>query len=215
MTELKWKTGFRASEAPLISKDDIPKFVLKGILIDESENKNRWMVSKDDFGTLAKDFVGKQIRVDHGDKVSDVVGIITSTEVDAPHDQLNENWDPPNQFSHIHFAAEISTTDQSIIIPIRQGFVDHVSPTIDARALFCSKCGQNMVDKNMQSCNCKDTSILIKDMEARELSIVASPAYKNTSFVTYGFAASGEKVKIFMASEILDIIEDELKRRSQ
>lgn len=216
MTELKWQTTFSANDLPKVEGDIGKKMVLKGVLIDSSENKNRWMVSPEDFGTLAKDFIGKQLRIDHGEKVADVLGLVSTTEVDMPHNEAKAEWDPATPYHHIHFSAEISCKDDNISIPIKMGYVDHVSPTVDAKKLLCARCGKSMIDKNMQTCDCKDTAILIKDIAPRELSIVASPAYQRTVIVPYGFAASVNKEisKVLTASETLSIVEDELSKRA-
>jgi chemotaxis protein histidine kinase CheA len=86
--------------------------------------------------------------------------------------------------------AEIATADETLIVPIQKGFITHVSPAVDARTLLCGTCKIPMKDKNTRNCNCSEGSLLLKDLSARELSLVASPAYENTVARVYSFSAA-------------------------
>lgn len=211
MSELKWFTSFSAAESEKGS--DFTKLTLRGILIDASQNKNAWMVEKEDFVQVAKDFVGKQIRVDHSEKVSDVKGVVKTTEIDEPHSEAKSEWDPPTEYPHIHYVGEISSNDPNVIVPIKLGYVSSVSPAVDAKTLLCSKCRKPMMDKFVKNCDCEDSVILLKDIQPRELSIVASPAYKGTIMVPFGFAAAVDN-SLLTKEQILDVVEDELSKRN-
>ncbi len=218
MSEINWYAKFTASEkpseaGPSVSPDDkVNKLILKGVLVDTTENKNRWCVEEDDFAMLAKDFLGKQIRTDHAEKVSNVLGVVTGTEVDEPHTEAKAEWDPATPYPHIHFFAEIASNDANIIIPVKAGYVNAVSPAIDARTLLCSTCRKPMYDKNIKTCKCHEGGVLLKNISARELSIVCSPAYEGTVMKTYGFAAAVDNA--FLSEDrILEIVEDEISRR--
>jgi flagellar biosynthesis GTPase FlhF len=76
-----------------------------------------------------------------------------------------------------------------------------------------------MKDKNTFNCNCPDGALLLKNLQARELSLVASPAYEKTVAKVYSFAASvnnlfssprnrNETVEIKNLSIGTDMIED-------
>jgi len=218
MTELKWYAKFTASEKPpesgpnVAPGDSINKLILKGVLIDTTENKNNWSVEQEDFTMLAKDFIGKQVRTDHAEKVANVLGMVTETEVDDPHSEAKAEWDPATEFPHIHFVAEIASNDANIIIPEKAGYVNAVSPAVDARTLLCSSCKKPMIDKHIKSCNCEKGAVLLKDLSARELSIVCSPAYQGTVMKTYGFAAAFEAAYL-NEDKILEIVEDEISKR--
>jgi len=219
MSELTWYTKFVASEKPPTSPgpnvtpgDSINKLLIKGVLIDTTENKNRWCIEEEDFTMIATDFVGKQIRTDHAEKVSQVLGVVTGTEVDEPHSEAKAEWDPATEFPHIHFSAEIASNDANIMIPVKQGYVNAVSPAIDARQLLCSSCRKPMYDKNIKTCKCSQGGVLLKNISARELSIVCSPAYDKTFIKVYGFAAAVDQSSL-SEEKILAIVEDEILRR--
>jgi hypothetical protein len=218
MTEIKWISKFIASDKK--DGEQIHSGVttvettltLRGVLISDQVNKNNWCVEPSDFPMIAESFVGVQIRSDHAEKVSSVLGKVTSTEVDTPHDEVKADWDPSNPNPHIHFEAIISTSDNNILVPIKMGFVTGVSPAIDARELLCSTCRKQMFDKNIKNCKCRDGGVLLKNLSARELSIVASPAYEGTEMKVYGFAAAVEYNSL-SEDKILSIVEDEILRR--
>lgn len=198
MTELKWFTTFSASEVPATSSvDGVSKkpnsFVIKGVLIDNTENKNSWRIEEEDFKHIAQDFIGKQIRTDHAEHVSSVLGKVISTELDEPHSEAKADWDPATEFPHIHFMAEATSDDSNILIPMKMGYVTSVSPAVDAMKILCSECRKPMVHngyQHVQTCKCEHPAKLLKDISARELSIVCSPAYAGTVMKPYGFAAA-------------------------
>ncbi len=211
MTEIGWQSKFIASESD--KQNGITKLILRGILIDNTTNKNGWEIESKDFIELAKNFIGKQIRCDHGERVADVKGVIINTEVDEPHAEARNDWDPPNMHPHIHYHSELSSSNDDIIIPIKMGYVSHVSPAVDARTLLCSICKTPMVDKFLRSCKCEGGGILLKDISPRECSIVASPAYESTVMKPYvGFAAAVDK-SFLSKEEIIKIVDEELNKR--
>ena len=210
MSELTWYAKFIASESKSVG--DATQLTLKGVLIDTTENKNRWTVEKEDFQMIAKDFLGKQLRTDHAEKVANVLGVVTETEVDDPHEEAKSEWDPATPYPHIHYVAEITTKDNNLLIPIKMGYVTHVSPAIDAKEILCSTCRKPMFDKNIKACKCKEGGVLLKNMSARELSIVVSPAYEGTVMKSYGFAAACDEA-FLSEDKILEIVIDELSKR--
>ncbi len=210
MSELTWYAKFTASDEKPVG--DATQLTLKGVLIDTTENKNNWVVEKEDFQMLAKDFVGKQLRTDHAEKVANVLGVITQTEVDDPHEEAKAEWDPATPYPHIHYVAEVTSKDQNLIIPIKMGYVTHVSPAVDAREVLCAKCRKPMFDKHIKACKCTEGGVLLKNMSARELSIVVSPAYSGTVMKSYGFAAACDK-EFLSEEQILSIVIDELSKR--
>ncbi len=212
--DLIWNSKFVASASEKM--EGATKLILKGVLINSSANRNGWMIEKEDFAELAKAFIGRQIRADHSEKISDVLGKIVNTELDGPHAEAKEAWDPPTDRDHVHFFAEISSNNDNILIPLKLGYINSVSPAVDAKILLCSTCRQQMLDKFIKSCKCEDSVILLKDITPRETSLVSSPAYEGTAVVPYGFGAAVDKtLNTQMAKEqFLSIIEDELNKRS-
>jgi hypothetical protein len=217
MNEITWISKFIASEkqSDVINKPSdsgITKLIIRGNLIDNTVNKNGWCIEEEDYEFIAKDFINKQIRSDHQERVSSVIGKITSTEIDSPHSEDKSPSDPANSNPHIHFEAEISTSDNNILIPIKMGYVTGVSPAVDSRQLLCNECREQMVDKNIKRCRCKGGGVLLKEISARELSLVCSPAFDNTNIKVYGFAAAVDQSSL-SEDKILAIVEDELSRR--
>jgi len=210
MSLIEWKSKF-ISDDPTVN-EGITRMLIKGILVDSSANKNNWKVEPEDFQKLAADFVNIQLRMNHGEKVSDVLGRVLSTEVDQGHVEAKNDWDISNELPHIHFCAEIATKDNDIIVPLKLGFVDFVSPAIDATEILCSTCRKKMVDKNIKTCGCKDSGVLLKNMMAREVSMVVSPAYEKTAIKVYSFAAAVDR-EFLSEDNILTIVEDELSKR--
>lgn len=218
MSELAWYTTFSASEKPsepgtVTKPGDPTKLILEGVLINTTENKNNWSVEEEDFQMLADDFIGKQIRTDHAEKVANVLGIVTGTDIDQPHTEAKADWDPATEFTHIHFKAEIASSDLNITTPIKMKYVTGVSPAVDARTLLCANCKEPMYDKNIKRCKCREGGVLLKDLAARELSIVCSPAYQGTNMSVMGFAAAVDRS--FLSEErLLEIVEDEIAKRN-
>lgn len=210
MSLIKWQSKF-VSDDPTVN-DGITRMIIKGILVDSSTNKNNWKVEPEDFQKIATDFVNIQLRMNHGEKVSDVLGRVLSTEVDQGHKEAKNEWDISNELPHIHFCAEVATKDNDIIVPLKLGFVDSVSPAIDALEIYCSTCKKRMVDKNIKTCGCKDSGVLLKNMSARELSLVVSPAYEKTVAKVYSFAAAVDK-EFLNDEQILLVVEDEMVKR--
>ncbi len=221
MNEIKWFTKFVASELPpddsknASQKDNVNKIILKGILIDDTENKNHWKIEEEDFQHLAQSFIGCQVRLDHQEKISAVVGKILSTELDNSHSQVKADWDQPNSHPHIHFEAEVILNDDNIIVPIKMGYVDSISPAVDSLKILCSECRTPQIYNGYQhvkQCKCEGGTKLLKDLTAREMSIVCSPAYAGTKMVPYGFAAAIDN-SFLSEEQVLSIVEDELTKR--
>ena len=163
--------------------DGLKRIVLRGVCLDSSVNKNNWQVPEDELEGVAERSIGSQIRLDHSGLIRDVKGKILSTEIDEPHENDKETWDKSNKFKHVHYVAELISNDANILIPILQGYVDHVSIGVDSKNVFCSTCGEPT--RPGKSCDCKDAWEVVKNARVNEYSIVCSPAYENTKFVPY------------------------------
>ena len=189
---IQWDAPFKINTVTTI--EGVSKFLIKGILVDTTLNLNQWAVEATDFETLAQAFVGVQIRSDHSEKIENILGKITGTEIDEPHNEAKESWDPPTPYKHLHFIGEISSKNSEVIIPIQQQYITHISPAIDAKMILCGNCRTPMIDKNIRACSCTEGGILLKDLSAREVSLVCSPAYAGTVFKPYAFAASVDRI---------------------
>ena len=188
------------------SLDGVEKIILRGVLIDNTVNENSWQILAEDLPDIAAQSVGIQLRLDHSEEVSKVKGKILFAEMDKPHDFEKNDWDPAIDVPHIHFEAELVTNDQSILIPVMQGYVDHVSINADAEHIYCSECGKPT--RPFKRCNCVSHDIL-HGIKVKEYSIVTNPTYKNASFVPFTAAVSkhlkeleGDKLETPQKSEI-------------
>ncbi len=191
MTLIEWQSKF-ISDDPTVN-EGITRMLIKGVILDSSLNKNNWMVEEEDFKQLAADFVGKGLRMNHGEKISDVLGRVISTEIDQGHAEAKSEWDVGNILPHVHYVAEVATKDDSIIVPLKMHFIDMCSPQVDAHQLLCSACRTPMISKTQKNCDCSEGGLLLKGLEARELSLVASPAFDKTTAVVYSFAAAVDR----------------------
>lgn len=172
---IEWNSKIEASS-------DNGKINLKGVLIDSTVNENKWQILAEDLPDIAAQSVGTQLRLDHSDNVRDVKGQILSTFLDEPHSEAKAEWDPPNKYPHIHFDAELITDDNDVLIPILNGYVDHVSIGADAENVYCAQCGKP--SKPIKHCKCNSHDIL-KGIAVKEYSIITNPAYKNAVFVPF------------------------------
>ena len=182
---LNWNTKVKASMEDRM--DGVQKVILRGVLIDNTVNENKWQILEKDLPDIAAQSVGIQLRIDHSESVRDVKGQILSTELDDPHDFDKTDWDPAIGVPHIHFEAELVTDDAEVSIPILQGYVDHVSIGADAEHVYCSECGKPT--RPIKRCNCNGHDIL-EGIQVKEYSIITNPAYDNASFVTFTAAVN-------------------------
>jgi hypothetical protein len=148
---------------------------IEGIAIDTSVNANKWQVPSEDLDFLVQGLINAQLRIDHAESAMAVIGRVPEAKLLAEKSQV---W----------FRAEVG--DLPIIERITRGYLDHVSIQIDSDDVQCSKCLQQTRKEGMLVHLCPDAWEIVHKPKVRELSIVASPAYKNTDFKPVGFAAA-------------------------
>jgi hypothetical protein len=88
----------------------------------------------------------------------------------------------------VYFRAEVG--EEKLIEKILRGYVTHVSVQVDSDDVECSKCKRPTRKEGMLIHLCPGAWEIVHKPKVRELSIVASPAYKNTEFKPVGFAAA-------------------------
>jgi hypothetical protein len=147
--------------------------VIEGVAIDTSVNKNKWQVPREDLEYIVETLKGAQLRVDHAESALMVVGKV----VDA---SLNGD--------RVLFRAEVG--DERLIDKIIRGYVTHVSIQVDSDEVECSKCKRPTRKEGRLVHLCPGAWEVVRKPKVRELSIVASPAYENTSFQPLGFYAA-------------------------
>ena len=205
LENLIWKTAITAQA--MDTSEDISKIIpeaktilLEGIAVTDEKNRNNWALDAKELDNVVAQFkTGKiQIRVNHGDRVEDVIGrVVDAEKVD----------------NKVKFKGRITTANKEILIPILAGDVDHASIQTDANKNVCSKCGKSRLP--FPKCNCKDSHQIVSDTKLKELSIVVNPAYDSTEFVPTSFAASVDKKleEVLRMSE--NIKAEEEKKKAQ
>jgi regulator of replication initiation timing len=172
--QLKYYVPFKAAEgvnADLALKEGI--LPIEGTAIDTSVNANKWQVPPEDLDFFTASLKGAQLRIDHAESVLSIVG------------KVPEAIRSGNQ---VFFQAEVG--DPSIIPKILRGYVNHVSVQVDSDDTECSVCGKQTRIEGILTHLCAGAWEIVHKPRVRELSIVASPAYKNTAFHPVGFAAA-------------------------
>jgi hypothetical protein len=147
--------------------------VIEGVAIDASVNKNKWQVPREDLDYIVETLKGAQLRVDHAESALMIVGKV----VDAWRDE-----------DKVLFRAEVG--DERLIDKIIRGYVSHVSIQVDSDEVECAKCKRPTRKEGRLVHLCPGSWEVVRKPKVRELSIVASPAYENTSFQPLGFYAA-------------------------
>jgi len=146
---------------------------IEGVAIDTSVNANKWQIPSEDLGFLAESLIGVQLRVDHAESALMVVGKVAEAKREG---------------DKVLFRAEVG--EEKLIEKILRGYVTHVSVQVDSEEVECSKCKRPTRREGMLVHLCPGAWEIVHKPTARELSIVASPAYKTTEFTPVGFYAA-------------------------
>jgi hypothetical protein len=172
--QLKYYVPFKAAEginADLALKEGI--LPIEGTAIDTSVNANKWQVPAEDLDFFTASLKGAQLRIDHAESVLSIIG------------KVPEAIRSGNQ---VFFKAEVG--EASVIPKILRGYVNHVSVQVDSDDTQCSACGKQTRIEGILTHLCAGAWEIVHKPRVREISIVASPAYKNTAFHPVGFAAA-------------------------
>ena len=172
--QLKYYVPFKAQigqQADLALKEKLLN--IEGVAIDTSVNSNKWQVPEEDLDFFVSSLQGAQLRIDHAESAMAVIGKVPEAKR-AGQQAL--------------FRAEIG--DQAIIEKVLRGYLTHVSVQVDSDDVECSKCRKPSRKEGMLIHLCPSAWEIVHKPKVRELSIVASPAYKNTEFKPLGFASA-------------------------
>jgi len=121
-----------------------------------------------------------QIRVDHGDRVEDIKGVINV---------LRNPRLASDGRTIVLFNGEVSG-DEELLAKIEREYVNSVSPRVIGEA-FCSACGNHSRDLQMKLVHiCRGAWEIMRRPQLVELSIVSRGAYKHAKFRPVGFAAA-------------------------
>jgi hypothetical protein len=172
--QLKYYVPFKAQigqEADLALKEKLLN--IEGVAIDTSVNSNKWQVPPEDLDFFVSTLQGSQLRIDHAESAMAVIG-----KVPEATKKGDTAW----------FKGEIG--DLAIIEKVLRGYLTHVSVQVDSDEVECSNCGKATRKEGMLIHLCPGAWEVVHKPKVRELSIVASPAYKNTEFKPLGFASA-------------------------
>lgn len=162
---------------------------IEGTAIDTSVNKNKWQVPQEDLDFFVQSLQGKQLRIDHGESALSVVG-----KVSQANRLANSVW----------FRAELG--DAGLIEKVLRGYLNYVSAQVDSDDVECSSCHAQTRKDGVLIHLCPNAWEIVHKPQVRELSIIASPAYKNTSFTPVGFAAAMDASQGYHESEMQGLI---------
>jgi len=172
--QLRYFVPFKAQEGVSAEYALKEKLVnIEGIAIDTSVNANKWQVPEEDLDFFVESLIGAQLRVDHAESALMVVGRVPEAKRMG-----NSVW----------FRAEVG--EEKLIEKILRNYVNTVSAQVDSNDVECSKCKKPTRKEGMLVHLCPGAWEIVHKPKVRELSIVASPAYKNTEFKPVGFAAA-------------------------
>lgn len=161
----------RGQDSQLAVKENLIN--IEGTAIDASVNSNKWQVPEEDLDFFVSSLQGSQMRIDHAESAMAVIGRV-------PEARRNGQ--------EVLFRAEIG--DATIIQKVLRGYLTHVSVQVDSDDVECSVCHKQTRKEGMLVHLCPGAWEIVHKPRVRELSIVASPAYKHTEFKPVGFAAA-------------------------
>jgi len=146
---------------------------IEGVALDVSVNANKWQIPSEDLDFVVESLKGAQLRVDHAESALMVVGKVPDAK------RVGET---------VWFRAEVG--EEKLIEKILRNYVTHVSIQVDSDDVECSKCKRPTRKEGMLIHLCPGAWEIVHKPKVRELSIVASPAYKTTEFQPVGFFAA-------------------------
>jgi len=172
--QIKYYVPFTAADnvdAQLAIKERL--LPIEGTAIDTSVNANKWQVPSEDLDYFVSSLQGNQLRIDHAESAMAVIGKVPVAK------RIGDS---------VYFRAEIG--DLPIIEKVLRGYLSHVSVQVDSDDVECSQCHEQTRKEGILVHLCPGAWEIVHKPRVRELSIVASPAYKNTEFKPLGFAAA-------------------------
>jgi len=156
--------------------------LIQGTAIDDTVNANSWQVPAEELPYFVTNSQNAQIRVDHGDRVEDIKGVINILHL--PQASVDGRI-------VVHFEGEVSG-DEELLAKIEREYVNSVSPRILGEA-YCSLCGSRSRDDQMNLVHiCRGAWEIMRRPRLVELSNVSIGAYEHAKFKPVGFAAGHE-----------------------
>ncbi len=154
--------------------------LIEGMALDDTVNENKWQVPEEEMPYFVAVSQNAQIRVDHGDRVEDVKGVINI---------LREPQPTIDGRITVQFEGEV-IGDEEFLTKIEREYVNSVSPRVLGEA-HCSSCGSRSRNDNMNLVHiCHGAWEVMRKPKLIELSIVSRGAYEHAKFRPIGFAAA-------------------------
>ena len=182
---------------PKFEGKDSP-IIIKAVVLEEGSNINRWRVVPEEFEKVAAQYkAGRHLRVNHGKDVQDVIGKSFDGKVILGKDlntYLGKQLDGISEEGKYVIAEfEANPQDQQIRTNILEGYVETGSIGLDASA-FCETCDKPLVmkeDRFDRTCKHFDAPTKLRNVEVKEYSYVAEPAFEHTkAFPSFSAAVS-------------------------
>ena len=169
---------FEGKEAPLI---------IKAIVLEEGHNVNNWRVVPEEFESVAAQYkAGSQLRLNHGKNVQDVIGrsfdgrVIYGRDISTYLGRSIDGIDPNGRYVAAEFEA--NPQEAQARTNILQGYVETGSIGLDANA-FCDECSKPVKmdgEKVERTCRHYDAKFKLRNVQVKEYSYVAEPAFQHT-----------------------------------
>jgi hypothetical protein len=167
--------------------------LIQGTAIDDTVNENSWQVPAEELSYFVAVSQNAQIRVDHGDRVEDIKGVINI---------LKEPKVAADGRLEVPFEGELCG-DEELLTKIEKEYVNSVSPRVVGEA-FCSACGNRSRDSQMNLVHvCRGAWEVMRSPRLIELSIVSRGAYEHAKFRPVGFAAAMNASQLNQVSAVL------------
>lgn len=200
-----YKTFYVA--APKGDGKDAP-IILKSIVLEQGANVNKWSVDEKEFPKVAEQYrAGRQLRINHSKDVQDVIGksfdakVLKGSELEGYLGKKVDGVDPTGMYVTAEFEA--NPQDPQVRTNLLSSYVDTGSIGLDASP-FCSECGEPLKvvgDGFERPCHHLDANVTLRDVEVKEYSYVAEPAFQHTKLFPSFAAAVSTVIKHSSLSE--------------
>jgi Zn finger protein HypA/HybF involved in hydrogenase expression len=195
--QLKYSSGI----APLITAREYTELIanykktgkfphilnLGGMAIDDSQNRNKWRIAKEDLQGIADQLKGAPLMKNHDiENVDAIIGKVEDAWVEANDGHTRVMW-------------KGETCDDSLIQKILLGYVKNNSIQIAVPGSLCDNCFSKLGKSEEEAAltnieepcpRCGSMEMLIRKPVVLEQSMVAIPAYDQAEVTPFGFKAS-------------------------
>lgn len=188
---------------------DAGEITLKAIVLEEGVNINGWKVRTSQFQRVAEAYkAGRQLRINHDKTVESVFGksfngvVLKGSDVAQYMGAQIEGINPSAQYVVAEFEASPQTPQ--VRTNILNGYVETGSIGLDAEA-YCDACGKScQIDSSTgdvrRSCRHNEAAIALDNVDVKEYSYVAEPAYPHAVMLPTFSAAVSSALKIGYSS---------------